>query len=174
MNWKKISDGIDRFIDIVGCIMVLTTIVCTSINIFSRWIIGRSLGQLDEISLMAFVWAIYIGMGVLYNRSEHITMDFIVQKLPPKSKFILIIIDTVIELFVSALVTVLAFKLMSRSFIRTTNVCHVPYAYLQLAIGVGFGHMVLCLISKLIKQISSIVKKEDYFALEANVEGGEA
>ena len=179
MKWKRISDGIDRVIDFVGSLMVLTTIVCTSINIFSRWIIGRSLGQLDEISLMAFVWAVYIGMGVLYNNDEHITMDFVLRKLPPKSRLVLTVIDIIIQMVVCVLVTFLAVKLMGRSFIRTTNVCHVPYAFLQLSIAIGFALMMMSLVAKLIKIFTCISRKEDFLALEeaeklAREEGGEA
>ena len=81
MLWKKISDCIDKVVDIIGSVAVLVTILSTSFNIFSRWFVGRSFGQLDEISLIAFVWTIYIGMGVLYNKNEHICMDFILNKL---------------------------------------------------------------------------------------------
>jgi len=178
MNWKRISDRIDRVVDFVGSLMVATTIICTSINIFSRWIIGRSLGQLDEISLMAFVWTVYVGIGVLFNNDEHITMDFIIRRLPGKSRLALTVINLVIELGLSVLMVWLAVKLMGRSFIRTTNVCHVPYAFLQLSIAIGFGLMLLSIVAKLIKIFTCISRKEDYLALEDAEklarEGGEA
>ena len=173
MRWQKISDTIDRVVDIIGSLMVLTTIICTSLNIFSRWIIGRSLGQLDEISLMAFVWTIYIGMGLLYNRNEHISMDFIIDKLPYTARIIVTIVDIIIELVISVLVTYLAVKLMGRSFIRTTNVTHVPYAYLQLSIVIGFFLLTVSLISKGAKIICALIKKENPFDLEQNGEGGQ-
>lgn len=163
MSWKKLSDIVDRTVDIIGSFMVLVTIVCTSINIFSRWIIGRSLGQLDEISLMAFVWTVYVGMGLLYTRNEHISMDFIINKLPYTARIILTIVDILIELVVSVLVNYLAIKLMSRSFIRTTNVTHVPYAYLQASIAIGFFLLTISLISRGYRIISAAIKKENPF-----------
>ena len=177
MSWNKISGKIDQVINVIGSLMVLTTIVCTTINIFSRWIIGRSLGQLDELSLIAFVWAIYVGVGMLYNRGEHICMDFIILRLPYKPRVVLTILNTMIELVLSVLVTVLTVMLMSRSFIRTTNVNHIPYAFLQLSIGIGFGLLVLSLIAKMIRIFSGLAKKQDIFADTENPyaieEGGE-
>ena len=172
MLWKKISDCIDKVVDIIGSVAVLVTILSTSFNIFSRWFVGRSFGQLDEISLIAFVWTIYIGMGVLYNKNEHICMDFILNKLPRVPKLILTLIDMLIELGITVLVTVLALKLMSRSFIRTTNVIHLPYAYLQLSIAIGFGFLAATLIAKMIGIIAALVQKEDPFETPCIEEGG--
>ena len=172
MSWKKISDTIDSVIDKIGSFMVLVTIVCTSINIFSRWIIGRSLGQLDEISLIAFVWTVYVGVGLLYNRNEHISMDFVINKLPYTARVIVTIIDLLIELVLSVVVSYLAIKLMSRSFIRTTNVTHVPYAYLQAAVAIGFILLSLSLISRGIRIIRALSKKQDPFEEEKEKEGG--
>ena len=172
MLWKNISDCIDKVVDIIGSVAVLVTILSTSFNIFSRWFVGRSFGQLDEISLIAFVWTIYIGMGVLYNKNEHICMDFILNKLPRVPKLILTLIDMLIELGISVLVTVLAIKLMSRSFIRTTNVIHLPYAYLQLSIAIGFGLLAAVLIAKIIGIIVALVQKEDPFETPCIEEGG--
>ena len=172
MLWKKISDCIDKVVDIIGSVAVLVTILSTSFNIFSRWFVGRSFGQLDEISLIAFVWTIYIGMGVLYNKNEHICMDFILNKLPCVPKLILTLIDMLIELGITVLVTVLALKLMSRSFIRTTNVIHLPYAYLQLSIAIGFGLLAATLIAKMIGIIAALVQKEDPFETPRIEEGG--
>lgn len=169
--WKKISDVIDKVVDTIGSIAVLMTIVCTSINIFSRWFIGRSLGQLDEISLIAFVWAIYIGMGTLFNTGEHICMDFIVNRLPRIPRIILTVINYVIEMGIAVLVTVLAVELMGRSFIRTTNVVHLPYAYLQLAIAVGFCLFAINVLRKLIDMFIDIVHKRDPFAQPLTTEG---
>ena len=174
MNWKKISAKIDKVVDFIGSTMVLITILCTTINIFSRWIIGRSLGELDELSLIAFVWAIYIGMGTLYNTNEHICMDFVIQKLPYKPKLVLTIIDLIIELGMSVLISVLAFKLMSHSFIRTTNVNHIPYAFLQAAIAIGFVLLFISLLAKAIKIISKLIHKENPFDEETAGEGGAA
>lgn len=166
MNWNKILNAIDKVVDFIGCTMVLLTILCTTINIFSRWTIGRSLGELDEISLMAFVWAIYIGMGTLYNRNEHICMDFILQKLPYRPKLILTFVDLIIEFGISALVSYLAFSLMSRSFIRTTNVTHVPYAFLQASIALGFLLLCLSLLVKAGTILSKLIHKKDPFCDE--------
>lgn len=159
-------------VDIIGSVAVLVTILSTSFNIFSRWFVGRSFGQLDEISLIAFVWTIYIGMGVLYNKNEHICMDFILNKLPRVPKLILTLIDMLIELGITVLVTVLAIKLMSRSFIRTTNVIHLPYACLQLSIAIGFGLLAATLIAKMIGIIAALVQKEDPFETPRIEEGG--
>ena len=99
-------------------------------------------------------------------------MDFILNKLPRVPKLILTLIDMLIELGISVLVTVLAIKLMSRSFIRTTNVIHLPYAYLQLSIAIGFGFLAATLIAKMIGIIAALVQKEDPFETPRIEEGG--
>lgn len=167
MNLQKFFKKVDGVIDFVGKISVLLIIACTSINIALRWTIGRSIGELDEISLMAFVWTIYIGMGLLYDCNEHICMDFIVNRLPGKSRIVLTVINMLVELLVSGTITFLAFKLMCKSWNRTLNVTHIPYSFLHLAILIGFMLLIVSVMNKLVKLLCALKQGTNPFTEEA-------
>lgn len=166
MNLQRLFDKIDGIIELLGKISVLLIIGCTSVNIALRWTIGRSIGELDEISLMAFVWTIYIGMGLLNNYNEHICMDFIVNRLPGKGRIVLTLADMVIELIISGAITYLAFKLMCKSWNRTLNVTHVPYSFMHLAILIGFALLMVSVLNKMAKLIWALKQGADPFAEE--------
>lgn len=160
---RTLITGIDRIIEFIGATMVIVTIGCTIVNIALRWTIGRSVGELDEISLMAFVWVIYVGMGLLYNTGEHICMDFVVNRLPFLPRIVVTILDMLVELVVGVVITFLAVKLMSNSMIRTTNVTHVPYAYLQLSIAIGFALFSINVAAHGIATIGDLIKHKNPF-----------
>lgn len=160
-KWKKIYAGItkiydfldDRIIENIQCIMGIIMVVSMSVNVFSRWIVGRSFGELDEICLLAYVWLIFIGMRKLYRTDGHLRMTFIVDHLPPVPKQILEIVNALIIGTVSGYMGYLSVKLMLRSFKRTLNVTHIPYAVAHLAFVIGFITLALCVLFDVIRRV---------------------
>ena len=150
----KIYDFLDdMIIENIKCIMGIIMIVSMSINVFSRWIVGRSFGELDEICLLAYVWLIFIGMRKLYRTDGHLRMTFIVDHLPPVPRQILELINALIIGTVSGYMGYLSVKLMLRSFKRTLNVTHIPYAFAHLAFVIGFTTLTVCVIIEIIRKI---------------------
>ncbi len=150
----KIYDFLDdTIIENVKCIMGIIMVVSMSVNVFSRWIVGRSFGELDEICLLSYVWLIFIGMRKLYRTDGHLRMTFIVDHLPPVPRQILELINALIIGTVSGYMGYLSVKLMLRSFKRTLNVTHIPYAFAHLAFVIGFITLTVCVFIDVIRRI---------------------
>ena len=157
----KIFDFIDdKIILNLQAIMGGIMVVCMTVNIVSRWIISRSLGELDEIALIAYLYLIFIGMCRLYRTDGNIAMTFFTERLHGLAKKILLLFDMLVVCSVSGYMTYLAYKLMMKSFNRTLNITHIPYSYTHLAFVIGFSLLALCTLFNIIRQIITIVSPD--------------
>ena len=129
------------------------------INVSSRLLTGREIPVMNEVALMGFLWVTYVASGQFYRINAHIRIDFILSHLPPKVREVMEIMISAINVTVTGYVAFLAWKLMSKSFVRTLNITHVPYAYMHLAIGIGFTVMTLYIFFDLIVQIINLFRK---------------
>ncbi len=153
--YKKIDKVIDIIIVICSAIMVLALLA----NVVSRLLTGRDYPALNEIALMGFLWITYVGGGQFYRIDAHIRIDFILSHLPAKAREVMEVLISAVSVAVIGYVAFLSWKLMGRSFIRTLNVTHVPYAYMHLALGIGFSIMTLYNFTDLIVQIINLFRK---------------
>jgi TRAP-type C4-dicarboxylate transport system permease small subunit len=148
-------------IDIIGGVMLSVTILLTMFNVFGDWVFDKKFGEIDELTLAAFVWVVYIGMGELYKSGEHIRVDLLEKLLHEKANRILRIYIDVIDLIVSVAVTYYAVVLTIRSITKYTAILKIPYFYIDMAVVIGFASLVIYAIIDILKNTCGIKQKKD-------------
>jgi len=138
----------NKVIDFIGGTMFLVMIVFTGINVFCMWIIGKRYSQLSEVVLSSFVWVSYISLGKHYRYKQCISVDFLVELLPPKSKKIIEIIQDVLVFCIGAVVLYLAIKLTGKSMNKYTAIIKISYFWIDLGVVLGFISLLLNIILK--------------------------
>ena len=146
----------DKIILNLQAIMAGIMVICMSINIVSRWTIHHSLGELDEIALIAYLYLIFIGMCRLYRTDGNIAMNFFTERLHGLPKKLLLLFDMLVIGSVSGYMTYLSYKIMMKSFNRTLNITHIPYSFTHLAFLIGFSLLALCSLFNIIRQVITI------------------
>ena len=154
---KRLGDRIDSLIYIIGCSGLLMAVALSMANILSWWIFRRRLGMADEIGMIGLVWASYTGMGLLYRTNGHCTMDFIVKILPEKGQKVIRIITDILILVISVIAVYYSWKLSFKSFNKKLVLSHIPYFYCDIAVTVGYGHMVLVTIVDIIRSVWALI-----------------
>jgi TRAP-type C4-dicarboxylate transport system permease small subunit len=80
---------------------ILGVLLCNeSLGILSDWM-GYSIPWITEVSVILFSWVIFIGAGVITRTNSHISLDVLIEKLPPKSQYILRIGHVLLMLIVA-------------------------------------------------------------------------
>lgn len=159
--YEKVYKTIDKVIDVIVIISSAVMVLSLLLNVSSRLVIGREIPVMNEIALMSFLWVTYVCGGQLYRINAHIRIDFVLSHLPPRAREILEVINSALGVAVTGYISFLAWKLMGKSFKRTLNITHVPYAYMHLAIGIGFTCMTLYALGDFIIQIINLKRKDD-------------
>lgn len=106
--------------------ILVALIVSVSANVIGRAVFSRSLPWADELARMLFIWLIFIGAAAAFARYEHIAVDFVVRKLPPRAAYLMYLTQHLIIAGLMLVVLYGGFLVMSRSTGRTA-ILGVPW-----------------------------------------------
>jgi TRAP-type C4-dicarboxylate transport system permease small subunit len=96
--YKIFQEWIEK-LEVLGAASIL--VVITLINgaeIFSRYVLGRSILWAQEITLFLAMWMVFLGAGVLYKRKGYIVVNFLTDLFGKQTRYILSLIVSVCSL----------------------------------------------------------------------------
>lgn len=79
---KKISWVLEKLAGVTFCGLFLVTLL----NIILRNLGGITWLWIPGVSRLLFIWTVFLGTAVLYERNDHLIMDFFVSKMEPDRK----------------------------------------------------------------------------------------
>ena len=156
MNFNK---KMNRVLEIFLVILMSVLVVDVLWQVISRYLLSSPSSFTDELAGYLLIWVGLLGAAYVAGREEHLAIDLLIQKSPPKRQTrLMVIIKVLIFLFALSVLTVGGIWLMYTRF-----VLEVKSAALQLPL--GYVYIVLPLSGILIIyysicQIADLIKKD--------------
>jgi TRAP-type C4-dicarboxylate transport system permease small subunit len=91
INWEAILSNM------TGYIMLAVMLICF-LQVVTRYILLISLPWSEEVSRLGLVWATLLGACVLLKRGEHMSVEFLTNRLHPKLRSVLLIMINIVVL----------------------------------------------------------------------------
>jgi TRAP-type C4-dicarboxylate transport system permease small subunit len=102
---KPILALIDRVLKIAVSVCYATLIAVTVVGVFFRYVLNDSLIWSEELGRYLFVWIVFLGAAMGMARGTHVSVDFLVERMPPPARLRLaIVIEFLIIVFLVVLV----------------------------------------------------------------------
>ncbi len=165
-DYQKLDRTVEKIENFIGGWMFFIMMFFTGINVLLMYTVGKRTAGLDEIVLGAYVWVTYIAIGRHYKDHSCVSVDFLVKFLPAKISRVINILRDIISVIISAVMLYYGFKLTVSSVDKLTNILKISYTYFDAALVIGFGSIIIYIISKYVPR-----KKEP--AAENKAEGGQ-
>lgn len=137
---KKILSNLEEFI---AGIFICVTVSSVIINVMLRTFGGRPISSAEEIATTSFIWSIYIGGAACYKHKMHIGIDMVVQMLPEKGREIFNVLVNLFVLMMNCVLLYLSIIFTKSAINKPTSVLGVSSAYVNSALIVGFGLIVI-------------------------------
>jgi TRAP-type C4-dicarboxylate transport system permease small subunit len=83
---QKICNGMHWFLTRLSGVLFAGVFAVTILNISLRNLGGVTWLWIPGASRLLFIWTVFMGTAVLYERKDHLIMDFFVSKLPPEKQ----------------------------------------------------------------------------------------
>jgi len=136
---------------------ILIVIVCINgIQVVCRYVLNYSFPWVIEVSILLFMWMVFLGATVAVKKNEHIRVVFLEEKLPLKKR---ISLDIFVNICVIAFLILLVIKGMEavhgRMGIMFTGV-RLSTAYAYMAVPVCSALMVFYMIKKIINKFLKV------------------
>lgn len=132
---KSFLKNIDDWIAVVSLAGI---ILLTGVNVILRYFFSNPIPWTEEVTLMLFVWLIFVGMSTAMKYKTHIGVDYFVEKLPKSLKMvadfirILSIYTVLIYVFI-----ILGAKFIGNVSGKATPILAISYQYINIAVIVG-------------------------------------
>ena len=142
----KIFNSVNRFLEIVMILIFALLVLDVLFQVFSRYIQGTSFTWTEEFARFSLIWLTIIGAAYLNGKREHLSMDFIYQKLSESNKRkAAILIETFIFLFALAVMVIGGFNLVYTTLHleQLSGTLRIPLGYVY-AIMPFSGMLIMC------------------------------
>ena len=80
--FNKVNRILEWFLILIFALLVLDVLF----QVFSRYIIGTSFTWTEEFARFSLIWMTVLGAAYLNAKREHLSMDFVYEKLSPGNK----------------------------------------------------------------------------------------
>ncbi|MDJ0992632.1 MAG: TRAP transporter small permease [Dinoroseobacter sp.] len=140
--------------EIIASVAISFTVVLVIINVFLRYGFGFTLPWVQELSVICFIWAVYLGVSSCYKHNLHMGVDVILAILPNSA---LVPFKLLVSVFLLALNVLLSYLSVQYTMLsnKTTPVMGISYFWVNIVLVLCFGLMAL----HTIRLIMSDIKK---------------
>ncbi|MEZ8503580.1 TRAP transporter small permease [Vibrio splendidus] len=101
--------------EILASIAISITVLVVIINVVLRYGFGFVVPWSEELSVICFIWAVYLGISSCYKHKLHMGVDVVVAMLPEKAKIPFRLCVSVFLLALNILMAVLSYQYLMLS-----------------------------------------------------------
>jgi TRAP-type C4-dicarboxylate transport system permease small subunit len=122
----KIGNGIDKVLEIITDCTFLLIFITFMLTIISRYIFRKPITWSYEVSVLAYMWTMFFGVGLGMKRDEHVVFGLVYDLLKPYGQFMFKMIYNIF-LIVLLLVCFIPCCQSLLSSTMITGVLKIPY-----------------------------------------------
>ncbi|WP_066498673.1 TRAP transporter small permease [Abyssisolibacter fermentans] len=139
---KKINDLIENVFTLIGiCLLAILVVVVFTQVVVRNWFEIPLLWS-TEVSMITFIWSIFLGSAVALRKRKH----YIVEIFPPKYKKINAFLDVFADVACYGLIYIMiknGIPFTKMGFSRMTTALVIPQAYIYVSIPISGVAMLL-------------------------------
>lgn len=132
----------------VAALAVMAVLVFVSVAL--RYLTNDAILWAEELSRYLMVWLTFLGVGPVLRLGGHVAVDNLHVAVSPRAAQALRFAVAALVLGFAAYMTYAGLGYVARSWRQTTPVLHIPFAYVAMAVPVGFGlsvwHLLMLLV----------------------------
>jgi len=139
----RLTAALDRCTCVVCIALFVAILVVMVLQVAFRYVLNSPLTWTEELARILYIWACYLGAPVALRRGNHVTIVFVLERLPRALSRVLTLGIQVISLAFFLLLAILGAILASRSHTIEAITLPIPWSVIYLAAPLSAGVMVL-------------------------------
>ena len=149
---------------------VVVLIILTFANVICRYIINSPITWCEEVQLWLFVWITFLGAGAAFRSNSHVSIEFLVDRLPHLGQRVIEIIDYILVVAALSFVTYASGLIVQQMEMmgRVTNILHIPYTLIYVAVPIGCLIMIVSFTVTFIERMRQSAASHGALEKEAN------
>lgn len=157
-NLNILNERVLKVCQYVAVVLTFIIIVSTSVQVFTRFILGSSLIGTEEVARYSFIWASMLGAAICVKNFSHATVSFVPDNLKGKAKKFQGCIVQILIMILSLIFIVQGYNMVMVTFKQLSPTLRIPMWLIYLSIPVGGVAMLLASVCNF---LNIIVEKND-------------
>jgi len=83
-HYKRLLDRIGAVEQAFGIGLILLIVAAITVQVFTRYVLGRPIAWVEESATYAFIWMVFVGASLGLKRGQHILIATFGSHLPPR------------------------------------------------------------------------------------------
>lgn len=135
---KKLTQILDKILEVVLCIMIVFMVFGCVWQIITRFIIQDPSDWTEEFVRYTLIWTTMLGVPYAYGKDKHISIGFVTATFPPKGLAMDKLFNDILILIISAVIMV------GGGVMVTSNAIGQVSAALQIPMQVYYAGVPVC------------------------------
>jgi len=157
---KNIFDYIYKGGEILAAIAFISLCVSVSIQVIARYLFNHAFGWGEEFPIFIFLWVSFLAAAVAYRDGDHLSVDFIVEKYPPKIRRIVHYVNLILCLVFVLLLLYYEGQMTWSTRTSTFVVMKISKAFCYVGIPISCLLLAVFIIERLTKRYNPAPDKE--------------
>lgn len=158
---KTFSKKIYKLYINIGIFAVGLIAFCVIFSVIARYFLGISFLFLEEFITTIFAFTTFWGIGICVMEEEHVAINSIYDKFPPKFKIFATIFNFIVIIVVDLAMIKYGFKYMTKFGNQLSMGMSIPMKYMYGIIPLGCSIALIAMIIKLCEYLISIKKRSN-------------
>lgn len=140
----------------------MAVFVLSAVQIILRYVIGATWLWAPDLMRLLFVWAVFLGATALYRSGEHLSVDFFIQRLGPRSLRVLGLATEAASAAFFLLLVIKGWEIAEKRMRVPFDTWDLPTGYAYAAAPVCAFLMLLIALDRIVTRLRpSAIRKED-------------
>ena len=148
---KNFFDYVYKGGEILAAIAFISLCVSVSIQVIARYVFNHAFGWGEEFPIFIFLWVSFLAAAVAYRDGDHLSVDFIVEKYPPKVRRVVHYTNLLLSL--AFMLLIVYFEGQMTWYTRTSTFVVMKISKAFCYVGIPFSCLIMAIfiVEKLIK-----------------------
>ncbi len=148
---KNAFDYIYKGGEILAAIAFISLCVSVSVQVIARYFFNHAFGWGEEFPIFIFLWVSFLAAAIAYRDGSHLSVDFLVEKYPPKIRKIVHYVNLILCLIFMLLIVYFEGNMTWATRTSTFVVMKISKAYCYVGIPLSCLLFAVFIVEKLTK-----------------------
>ena len=120
--------------DHLAMLMLVVIVLIAVAGVFMRYVVGEPFKWTEEVLKALVVWFTFLGASSAMRRSEHISIDVLVRRLPQPLRYAFALLRMVVMTAVLVFLFVWGIQLLWIAWFKITPILHIRYTFIDVIV----------------------------------------
>ena len=140
--------AIDRVLTPIAIVILVVMVALVAMAVAARYLFNAPLVFSYDLSPLLFAWIVFLGLYTAERDNTHISLDIVIEKLPPRLRHPALIVRQILLIAIAAYIAWIGVVLIQRTGMQIPSM-RISVRWLYASLPVGFGALALIYIMRL-------------------------